>query len=462
MSAPQAKACTTSTKACTTNAASAKAPTASAVHAVWLLRLRWVACVGQLITIACASAVFGVPLPIGELLAVILVVAVSNALLFVGWRRMSRPERAMWWAEWGDWLLAGVMTLDVVALTVLLYLTGGPTNPFIVFYFVNLALAAVILPARRAWALLGVALLGVAGLFAVHLPLPELEESHPLAGWRAAPAVRLQYQGLFVALAGCASVVVYFITYVTRELQQREAELRAADQDRARGQRLEALATLAAGAAHELATPLATIAVVAKELTRHLENVKVPETVRDDVALIRGELDRCRAILDRMSASAGQAVGEEVALVGVGQLVEAILADVRRRERVVVSVAAEAQSLRVRVPLQALAQALRGLVRNALDAAERDAADVPGVRLNVASERPGLRFEISDSGPGMPPDVLARAGEPFFTTKEPGRGMGLGLFLCRSVVERLGGNLELRSPPGQGVTAIVRLPASET
>ena len=458
MSAPQAKACTTSTKACTP---SAKAPTASAVHAVWLLRLRWVACLGQLITIATASAVFDVRLPIGELLAVILVVAVSNALLLVGWRRMSRPEHAIWWAEWGDWLLVGVMTLDVVALTVLLYLTGGPTNPFIVFYFVNLALAAVILPARWAWALLGVALLGVAGLFAVHLPLPELEESHSLAGWWAAAAVRLQYQGLFVALAGCASIVVYFITYVTRELRQREAELRAADQDRARGQRLEALATLAAGAAHELATPLATIAVVAKELTRHLENVKVPETVRDDVALIRGELDRCRAILDRMSASAGQAVGEEVALVGVGQLTEAILADVRRRERVVVSVAAEPQSLRVRVPLQALAQALRGLVRNALDAADGDAKP-PVVRLHVAPEMHGLRFEISDSGPGMPPDVLARAGEPFFTTKEPGRGMGLGLFLCRSVVERLGGNLELRSPPGQGVTAIVRLPTSDT
>ncbi len=407
-------------------------------------------------------------LPLPQLLAVIVVVAVTNALLLAGWRRMSRPDHAAWWAEWGDRLLAGVMTLDVIGLTALLYLAGGPTNPFIVFYFVNLALAAVILPACWAWALVAVALLGVAGLFLGHLPLPELHEPRPWAGWWGAPTMRLQYQGLFVALAGCASVVVYFVTYVTRELRRREAELRAADLDRARGQRLEALATLAAGTAHELATPLATIAVVAKELTRHLENVNVPETVRDDVSLIRSELDRCRAILDRMSASAGQAVGEEVTLVTAGQLVDEVLVGVRRRERVAVSMAAEAQGLPLRVPLQALAQALRGVVRNALDATE----PLADGRCPAAERRStcravargggpdGLRIEICDSGPGMPPEVLVRAGEPFFTTKEPGRGMGLGLFLCRSVVERLGGSLDLRSAPGQGVTATIHVPAA--
>jgi two-component system sensor histidine kinase RegB len=473
MSTARAEARTTNVSGPAATGGTTTSPATGAGHVVWLVRLRWVACAGQLATIACADVLFDVRLPIAELLATVAVVAFSNALLLVGWRRHTRSSHA---APAGsarpagivERLLPGVMALDVVALTALLYLTGGPTNPFIVFYFVNLALAAVILPARWAWALLGVALLGMAGLFVAHVPLRELEQSRPLAGWWAAPAVRLQYQGLFVALAGCASVVVYFITYVARELRRREAELRAADRQRWRGQRLEALATLAAGAAHELATPLATIAVVAKELTRHLENVRVPETVRDDVALIRGELDRCRTILDRMSASAGQAVGEEVALVGAAQLTEAILTDVRRRDRVAVSVAAEAQPLRARVPLQALAQALRGLVRNALDAtdaasdgARHLAAPAGHVRLDVAREPGSLRFEVSDSGPGMPPDVLARAGEPFFTTKEPGRGMGLGLFLCRSVVERLGGSLELRSPPGQGVTAIVRLPADD-
>lgn len=440
----------------------------SAVHAAWLLRLRWVACAGQLITVAYAAAAFDVRLPLAELLAVIIVVAVTNALL-AGWRGTSRPDHAAWWARWGEVLLAGIMAVDVSALTALLYLTGGPTNPFVVFYFVNLALAAVILPVRWAWALVGVAVLGVAGLFLDHWPLPELHESRPVAGWWGAPQVRLHYQGLFVALAGCASVVVYFITYVTRELRRREAELRAADLDRARGQRLEGLATLAAGAAHELATPLATIAVVAKELTRHLENVNVPETVREDVSLIRGELDRCRAILDRMSASAGQAVGEEVALVAPGELVEEILAGVRRRERVAVTVAAEAEALRVRVPLEALAQAVRGVVRNALDATEsadpaesagRSDARDPLVRLSVGADGDRLRLEIRDAGCGMPPEVLVRAGEPFFTTKEPGRGMGLGLFLCRSVLQRLGGSLELRSPPGEGVTATIRLPAA--
>jgi two-component system sensor histidine kinase RegB len=441
-----------------------------AVHAAWLLRLRWVACAGQLITIGYAAMVFDVRLPLGWLLAVVIGIGLSNALLTFAWPAMAgkgTADQALAHADGTrvDRLFAAVMALDILALTALLYLTGGPSNPFTVFYFVNLALAAVILPARGAWLLVGVALVGLTALFIGHWPLPELSQSRPLAGAPGLSAAPLQTQGLLVALAGCASVVVYFITYVTRELRRREAELRAADQQRARSQRLEALATLAAGAAHELATPLGTIAVVAKELTRHLENVEVPETVHDDVLLIRDELDRCRAILDRMSASAGQAVGEESTIVTARQLTEEILSGVRRRAEVVVSVAPGAEPLQVRVPLQAVAQAMRGIVRNALDASEATHAGIAGtgqgqcaVGLFVQRAAECLCFEVRDSGPGMPPEVLARAGEPFFTTKEPGRGMGLGLFLCRSVVERLGGTLELRSSPGEGAAAIVRLP----
>jgi len=447
-------------------AVSAHEPAAGrlAVYAIWLLRLRWVACAGQLATVGYAAAVFGINLPMSGLLAIIGLTALSNVALSLAWRRLASAyqlrSQGSSWIRRADWLLAVVMGLDVAALTGLLFFAGGPSNPFAVFYFVNLALAAVILPARQAWLLLGMALVGWSSLFAWHVPLPELQERRPLGGWPGAPALSLQWQGWFVALAGCASVVVSFVTYVTRELGRREAELRAADQQRARGQRLEALATLAAGAAHELATPLATIAVVAEELTRHLENVPVPATVREDVALIRGELDRCRATLDRMSASAGQAVGEEAATVEVRRLVEEIMTGLRRRDRVEVSISPDAERLRLHVPLQALAQAVRGVVRNGLDAAEA-AGRSERVRISLEAEPHQLRLEVRDHGPGMPSSVLARAGEPFFTTKEPGRGMGLGLFLCRSVVERLGGTLELRSTPGQGTTAIVKLPAQE-
>jgi two-component system sensor histidine kinase RegB len=428
-----------------------------AVNSAWLLRLRWVAVVGQLVTVAVAAEWFRVPLPLVPLLSIIAVTAATNALFQVGWRRWGHQEvqSAAW--KCGEQLFLCVMTFDVLALTALLYFAGGPENPFVVFYFVNLSLAAVILPARSAWWLVGIALLGIAFLFAVHFPVPELRDVRPLGGLLANLPTTLQTQGLLVALAGCASVVVYFITCLTRELRQREAELRSAEQQRARSQRLEALATLAAGAGHELATPLGTIAVVAKELTRHLEGADVPASVLEDVALIRGELDHCRGILDRLSANAGQAVGEEVSPVTVGDLVDEVLHGLRRRARVERAVLPAVETRSIRVPLEALAQALRGVVRNALDATDLDGV----VQLSATHEDGWLRLIVRDSGPGMPPEVLARAGDPFFTTKEPGKGMGLGLFLCRSVVERLGGTLELRSPPGEGMTVVVRLPMGE-
>jgi two-component system sensor histidine kinase RegB len=258
-------------------------------------------------------------------------------------------------------------------------------------------------------------------------------------------------------LAGCASVVVYFITCVTRELRQREADLRTAERQRARSQQLEALATLAAGAGHELSTPLGTIAVVAKELTRHLEGADVPDSVLEDVELIRRELDHCRKILDRLSAKAGQAVGEEVTSINVGEFVQEVLNGLRRPDRVQVSLPAETKAARVSLPLQGAAQAFRGLLQNALDATEPEGL----VQFSAAADGPWLKLTVRDSGPGMTAEVLTRAGDPFFTTKEPGKGMGLGLFLCRSIVERLGGTLDLTSRPGRGTTATVRLPLGQ-
>jgi two-component system sensor histidine kinase RegB len=413
------------------------------VNAAWLLRLRWVAVAGQLLTIAFAAALFKIKLPLVELMTVVLVTAISNVAAAIGWRRLWRQASADVLRSWGERSFFMVMAFDVLALTALLYFAGGPANPFIMFYFVNLALAAVILPARRAAWLVLLALICIASLFTFHRPLPALRED-----WT------LQQQGLFVALAGCASVVVYFVTCVTRELRQREDDLRGAEQERARGQRLEALATLAAGAGHELATPLGTIAVVAKELSRHLEGANVPDSVLEDVALIRSELDDCRGILDRLSANAGQAVGETVSPVSVKELVEEVLSGLRRRPRVQVAFAPRTEEQTLLVPLQGVAQAIRGLVQNALDATEPDGS----VRFSAEAGDGWLKLVVRDSGPGMPPDVLSRAGDPFFTTKEPGKGMGLGIFLCRSVVERLGGTMELTSQPGQGATATLRLP----
>lgn len=427
-----------------------------AVNASWLLRLRWVAVAGQLVTVGFVLLILRVGLPLTPVLLVVAFTAVTN-VGFALWLRIAatrRRELLPWLAD--HRLLGMVMTADLLALTVLLYFAGGPSNPFTLFYFVNLALAAVVLPSRWAWPLTGIAVLCFLALFFDHVELPALAGSRPMA-FRGIAGGDLEQLGLLVAFSTCASVIVYFITRVTGELRRREVELRTAEQQQARSVRLEALATLAAGTAHELASPLSTIAVVVKELTKHLQGADVPRTVIDDVRLIRSELDRCRTVLDSMAGTAGQAVGEEVRHLSDDELVEEILGGLRNEDRNRIRVQRDGSKHVMVAPLRGLAQALRGLVQNALDASEPDGT----VQIQITGSDDRFHLSVVDRGHGMSTETLSRAGEPFFTTKEPGQGMGLGLFLARSVIERLGGTLRFESAAGRSTTALVELPALE-
>jgi two-component system sensor histidine kinase RegB len=238
-------------------------------------------------------------------------------------------------------------------------------------------------------------------------------------------------------------------------LELTAAELRRVERERSRSDKLEALGTLAGGAAHELATPLSTIAVVANEMTRMLQEAAPPPALlHEDVALIRAEVDHCQTILQRMTGRAGQWMAEEHTTIDLQRLVELTRAELTQAGRVQWSVPPGAADVVLCVPGESVAQGLRGLLQNALDAT----ADEQLVRFSAEWDDQSVHITVQDSGTGMAPDVLARAGEPFFTTKEPGRGMGLGLFLTRTVIERLGGQLQLDSVPGQGVTAAVTLP----
>src|SRR6185312_1475834 len=250
-----------------------------------------------------------------------------------------------------------------------------------------------------------------------------------------------------------ASFIVYFLLRVRRDLETREAELAEAQRRVDRQERLASLATLAAGAAHELATPLGTIALAARELERHLEKVQADAASLEDVHLIRAQVDRCRAILDGMAADAGETAGEQPRDVAIAELLRAAVDGLRAEPRIDVEVGG-VDGQRVRVPPRAVAQALKSLLKNAQEASAPERA--VSLRANVRER--SVAIEVVDRGAGMPEAVLARAGEPFFTTKEPGRGMGLGLFLTRTLVERLGGELTLSSEAGAGTRALVLLP----
>lgn len=425
-----------------------------AINAVWLAKLRWVAVAGQLVTIAIVAGPLGVALPLAPLLTLAGVTAGTNAIFWAWTRGMTHRAAADVPTVFWHALLGGLMVLDLVVLTLILKLTGGPTNPFAIFYFVNLALGGILLPARWAWLLVVMATAAFATICVVHSPLAPLKDPQRLMSLNELEALPVASGGSLIAFAACGSVIVSFTTWLTRELRRNQEARLLAEESRARSEKLEALGTLAAGAAHELATPLSTIAVVAKELEHELQEAEVSEVVISDMTLIRTELDRCRAILDRMSTKSGQATGEAPERLSAEALLGEVLAELPVSSQVQVQYRADAAATQIDAPRTALSQALRAVVQNALDACPREP-----VRVLVSADQQ-LQILISDAGPGMPQEVLARAGEPFFTTKDPGSGMGLGLFLARSVVERLGGGITIDSLPGSGTTVRVTLPAA--
>lgn len=417
---------------------------AGQINLFWLINLRWAAALGQLLTILYVAIPLAIELPLGWLFAVLTVEVASNAWLErwfrlrreAGWRGATRSVAR---------ISIAIMLGDTLLLTALLWLTGGVANPFCAFVFVHVVLGAVILRPRWAYAgaLFACACLGA--LYWWHRPLPALAERP-----------RMVLQGLVVAIGMVALITVFFVSRVTRALERRNAELSVERERQARTERLEALGTLAAGAAHELATPLSTIAVVARELERRLELEGASDDDVADARLVRDEVARCRRILDRMTVESGDSAGEALVACTVRELLDETLSEVVERARVDLELFAPLAEERVWIPVQALAMALRSVLSNALDASPA------GERVRLTAARLGevLEIEVEDRGEGMDAERARRATDPFFTTKEPGRGMGLGLFLTRSVVDRLGGELLLDSRPGVGTRARVRLPFS--
>ncbi|KAA5543881.1 HAMP domain-containing histidine kinase [Roseiconus nitratireducens] len=442
-------------------------PSARLGSSTWLLHLRTFAVAGQLATILFAGWFVGVQLWYTPLLALVALTAVTN-IGYGFWLRRFDPQLrdsaepligsgrpAVMDLEESPGVRSvalGLMLLDLITLTAMLYFSGGAANPFSFFYFVNLAVGGVMIRPRAAWSLTLVATLGYA--FVLRHSVPVMGLTPP----DASGEFDLRSVGMMLAFAACASVVTYFVTRTSGLLRERERELREKELAQAADRRLEALTTLAAGAAHELATPLSTIDVIARELTHHLEGVDKPPSVDEDLKLIDHQLELCRQILQRMRGAAGDSMAQQWYRTTVGDLIDATLEGIRDPHRVDVVDGVDAvENQTLWMPEEAVAQAIRNLIHNGLDASGASGR----VRVESLLDGNGVRIIVTDQGQGMTDDVLGRLGDPFFTTKEPGRGIGLGLYLTRNVVSQLGGSLVFQSQPNQGTSAVVTLPVSK-
>lgn len=404
-----------------------------AIILTWLVRLRWLAVAGQVLATTVARWVIGLHFSIAPTAGVIVLTALSNVLLML----LLHRQRV------ANWLVPTVLVLDVCLLTVLLYCSGGAQNPFSVLYVVHIVMSVVVLGPAWTWVIVGITCASFAALFFFHLPLTDDQRLSDVT----------QMLGQWTAFVLVAVLIGYFIERVTRALRLRERELSDVRERATRTEQLASLTTLAAGAAHELGTPLGTIAVIAKELELSLE-----DSNREDARMIREEVDRCRAILDRMRVDIVEDLHQKATTISLAELLKRLRHDLPsvERSKLLVECAPGIQS--ITGPIRAIEQAVGVLLRNAFDAGRVD----DRVKLSIDHTKGMTTFTVDDSGHGMPQDVLRRAGQPFFTTKPPGKGMGLGLFLVRLVAERYGGRFELASSPGMGTKSKLQIPDTVT
>jgi two-component system sensor histidine kinase RegB len=406
-----------------------------------LVLIRWGAVAGQAFTAAVVHWGLGFGMPVLAVGGTIALSALLNLTVSIG-----RPGSA----RIDDREAAIFLAFDILQLAVLLYLTGGLTNPFALLLLAPVAIGATILSlaSNVALTLLTIASIAVLGLF--YQPLP----------WRGPPPdlPDIYQVGVWAGLSLTTLLITLYGWRTAEEARQMADALAAAQAALAREQQLSALGALAAAAAHELGSPLSTIAVITKEMQREIE---FDDPLREDVELLAAESERCRSILARLSMDPAGDVSDSYTLVPLPALIEAAAQNYAREE---IDIAFEAGPVGESVPKTApiqlrspeIMQGIGNIVQNAVSFARRE------VRVTTRWTRDWSEVEVVDDGPGFSEALLDELGTPFISTRQGQEGhMGLGVFIAKTLLERTGANVTFgnRSATGGGAAVSVRWPS---
>ncbi|MBO9707275.1 MAG: ActS/PrrB/RegB family redox-sensitive histidine kinase [Caulobacter sp.] len=407
-----------------------------------LIAQRWLMVAGQTFAVLLAGVVLDLKVPFTLCFSLIALSAWLNVLISLafGGQRMAREGEA-----------AAQIAFDVLQLAGMIYLTGGLTNPFSLLLIAPVTLAAATQPARYALAIGVLAIVCCVILTFFGMPLPY----DPAAGPTPRPSANILVLLLLSRVTGIVLTGAYAWQAAT-ESARMELALNVTETVLAREQRLSALGALAAAAAHELGTPLATISVVAREMVRNAPD----EQTREDAELMIGQAARCREILQRLTEmpEAKDAVHERMSLVQlVHEVIEPHMIHGVRVEAVVNGPpGAAAPDIWRRAEI---IHALTTIVENAVDFARAEVIVV--ARFDARA----VVIEVRDDGPGFSPEILAKLGEPYVTSR-PGAegsrtghiGMGLGFFIAKTLLERTGATVDFKNGRRGGAVVAARWP----
>ncbi|MES1932490.1 periplasmic sensor signal transduction histidine kinase [Salinisphaera shabanensis T35B1] len=403
----------------------------------WLYWLRWATIACVLLAVAAAPALSSITLATRALLAVTVIVAAINAL--IGWSlRRARPATEV--------ELLAHLVLDVAALTAWLACTGGSASAFVSMYLLPIAIAAAALPRAQAWLVAALAG-GAYTTLLLRFLYPQ-----PMGGHHGDFA--LHVLGMWATFIVSAALLVVFVGSMASAVRRRDRSLAAAREQMLRNEQITAIGALAAGAAHELSTPLSTMSVIVSEL----RDTEPPDTpLQADLAVLNQQLALCANQIDQLLGAA-EPTGTAQTPVSVVDALHQIVSRWRLMRpdihaSVSVDPALETASLEDEV---AFGQALTNVLNNAADASLSNDSD----RVEIAAQRydDRLVMTIDDAGTGIADADTARAGRLRFSTKREGRG--LGLIVSHVSLERLGGEISLKRRPEGGTRTRVVVPLS--
>ncbi len=401
-----------------------------------LVASRWIVLALMFLLVMIAPGLLDIPVQQMPLLAVLAITLCFNAA--VHWRlRQARSAT--------PYELFSQLLIDICALSALIFFSGGATNPLVSLLLPSVAIAALTLPGR---CVLGIGLIAVVAysllmVFYIPLPMPD-----------ATRATRLHLIGMWLTFVVSATMIAWFVVRMTRLIRLRDAELAAAREQALRDERVMAMGTLAAGAAHELGTPLGTMALLAGELAHEFaDNPNLSQAARDDIALLRQQIGVCKDIITVLSRRAGAERLENAQKEAADRWLDAIRQHwhaVRPQVscRLVLTSDGPAPAILADPRLE---QAILNLLNNAANASK----PLP-LELRLGWSSHDLCIDIRDHGPGFPQHVLERVGHSTFPPHE--RGSGIGLMLTSAAIEQLGGRLTLSNPDDGGALARIELP----
>lgn len=434
---------------------------ANKIAIFWLLRFRWASVVSQVVLLYVAAHVFGVVISLPFCLSLISVTLVSNIVIYYLYHRgIDLPCHVP----------TLIMFMDVSFLTILYSKIGCAMNPFTVLYLVYVVIGGVILRSKCAYGLAVYSIVCYAAFFFISDPsvidekmLSVFENSETFAHGhqrivfstfaKMVEGHLYTFSYLTFLVFSVATVLVGFVVIRIRQaIKTQQLIIGRLEEDRLQNEKLTSLAAFAAGAAHEFSTPLATIAIASGEMLHHFKDYGGDQDIIDDTRLIREQIDRCKEILFQMSAGAGEHLGEADETFDLIEMITEIVTLLNLEHVRNIQFINAIGVLSITMPVQIFRRTVRGLLKNAIDASPHAGSSII---LTCRQDDTHIYFEVRDQGVGMSEEALKRATEPFFTSKDPGKGMGLGLYLTKMIARRYDGEFRLSSSLGTGTTALL-------